>query len=155
MAEITITISAGSSKDLQRTLVDLLSGTQQVTADAAPLKQDPPQLHAVETAEPEFEAVPDDPKAIAADAAARQAALEAAEEKPPIEGERGESELDVDALRLRFEGLVTKDYDQAADMLDTLGVENFTQAIGAEKGPKLAELLGAVDWKALEDKGAA
>ena len=54
------------------------------------------------------------------------------------------AEVDMDALRDRFHALVQNDWDSAAKILDDLGVDNFTEAMGAGFAPVVAQKLGEV-----------
>ena len=52
--------------------------------------------------------------------------------------------VDMDALRDRFHALVQNDWDAAAKILDDLGVDNFTEAMGAGFASSVAQKLGEV-----------
>ena len=55
-----------------------------------------------------------------------------------------DAEVDIDALRDRFHVLVQNDWDAAAKILDDLGVDNFTEAMGAGFAPAVAKKIGEV-----------
>lgn len=130
---ITITIEAETTEDLRLQLAGLLG---------------------IDTPEPEKKAGPKKPQPKASGPKKPQpkaAKLEAVEPAPepepaPIEGEvleAGEVTLNVDDLRKRFEQLVIDDYDKAEALIDELGVDNFSQAIGAGKEQEVADALAA------------
>jgi hypothetical protein len=74
----------------------------------------------------------------------QEQAEEVVTEDPP-EPAAAEDELnDIDGLRARFEQLVVDDYDAAVALIDSLGVDNFAQAIGAGKEKEIAAALAAV-----------
>lgn len=66
-----------------------------------------------------------------AEAASRDAQLQAAE----------------DAMRARFGALAEKDYDSAAALLSDLGVDTFTEAVGAGLLARVGEALDAIEAK--------
>ena len=52
-----------------------------------------------------------------------------------------DSEDAVKALRTKFEAVIADDYDAASEMLHTLDVSNFSEAIHASKGTELLKLI--------------
>lgn len=127
---ITITIEATNGTDLRRQLADLLGADKPdpkkdpVEKSSPPIKPPAQKLAVVEEAEPAAE-----------------------EAEAPIKGEvlpADEVELDIDALKGRFEALVIDDYDKAEALIDELGVDNFAQAIAAGKEQEVADRLAAI-----------
>ncbi len=101
----------------------------------APVKQDEPLEGELLPAEPE----PADSNVIPmttveGDADAEALAQAASEQADTV---------DMDALRDRFHALVQNDWDAAAKILDDLGVDNFTEAMGAGFAPQVAQKMGA------------